>query len=183
VRLEGLIPGLRRATVALCVASAALFLVMIVLDFYFQRLSGGLASLGICLTGFSSDDAVAWLTALGEPGREAVLVWQYSSFDLFFPAIFGLALLGLFLNAASRSAIPVLRSKRTQIMVGILIVVPYVLANYAQNVFIVRMLSDPSAASIWLTSVASILVMAKFVLALAAMAVIAVVFQQSRDRS
>jgi hypothetical protein len=68
-------------------------------------------------------------------------------------------------------------------MVGILIVVPYVLANYAQNVFIVRMLSDPSAASIWLTSVASILVMAKFVLALAAMAVIAVVFQQSRDRS
>lgn len=184
VRLEGLIPGLRRATVALCVASAALFLVMIVLEFfYFQRLSGGLASLGICLTGFSSDDAVAWLTALGEPGREAVLVWQYSSFDLFFPAIFGLALLGLFLNAASRSAIPVLRSKRTQIMVGILIVVPYVLANYAQNVFIVRMLSDPSAASIWLTSVASILVMAKFVLALAAMAVIAVVLQQSRDRS
>jgi hypothetical protein len=168
----------------LCAVSAMLFVVMVALEFfYFQRLSGGLASLDIRLTGFSSDDAVAWLTALGEPGREAVLVWQYSSFDLFFPAIFGLALLGLFLNAASRSAIPVLRSKRAQIIAGILIVVPYVLANYAQNVFIVRMLSDPSAASIWLTSVASILVMAKFVLALAAMAVIAVVFRQSRDRS
>lgn len=183
VRLEALIPGLRRGAVALCAASVVLLVVMIVLEFfYFQRLSGGLSSLGMRLSGFSSDDAVAWLTALGEPGREAVLVWQYSSFDLFFPAIFGLALLGLFLNAASRSAMPALRSKRMQIVAGILVVVPYVLANYAQNVFIVRMLSDPSAASIWLTSVASMLVMAKFVLALAAIAVIAVVFRQNRGR-
>ncbi|MDN5926981.1 MAG: hypothetical protein L0I29_07900 [Hyphomicrobiales bacterium] len=183
MRLEALIPGLRRGAVALCAASVVLLVVMIVLEFfYFQRLSGGLSSLGMRLSGFSSDDAVAWLTALGEPGREAVLVWQYSSFDLFFPAIFGLALLGLFLNAASRSAMPALRSKRMQIVAGILVVVPYVLANYAQNVFIVRMLSDPSAASIWLTSVASMLVMAKFVLALAAIAVIAVVFRQNRGR-
>ena len=94
VRLEALIPGLRRGAVTLCAVSAMLFIVMVVLEFfYFQRLSGGLASLGIRLTGFSSDDAVAWLTALGEPGREAVLVWQYSSFDLFFPAVFGLTLL------------------------------------------------------------------------------------------
>jgi len=183
VRLEAVISGLRKGAVALCAVSAALFLVMIVLEFfYFQRLSGGLASLGIRLTGFSSDDAVAWLTALGEPGREAVLVWQYSSFDLFFPAVFGLALLGIFLNVASRSPAPVLRSKRVQCAAGALIVMPYVLANYAQNVFIVRMLSDPSAASIWLTSATSTLVMAKFVLAVAAMAVIALVFLRGRGR-
>jgi hypothetical protein len=175
---------LRRATVALCVVSAVLFLAMIVLEFFcFQRLSGGLASLDIRLLGFSSDDAVAWLTALGEPGREAVLVWQYSSFDLFFPAIFGLALLGLFLHAASRSAMFSLRSKRTQLATGILIVLPYVVADYAQNILIARMLSDPSAASIWLTSLASEFVMAKFLLALAAMAAVAAVFLRGRSRS
>jgi hypothetical protein len=165
---------LRRGTVALCVVSAALFLVMIVLEFfYFQRLSGGLFSLDIRLMGFSSDDAVAWLTALGEPGREAVLVWQYSSFDLFFPAVFGLALVGLFLHAASRSALLASRSKRAHLAAGVLVVLPYVVANYAQNILIARMLSDPSAASIWLTSLASKLVMAKFLLAVAAIAVVA----------
>jgi hypothetical protein len=163
--------------------SAVLFAVMIVLEFfYFQRLSGGLSSLDIRLTGFSSDDAVAWLTALGEPGREAVLVWQYSSFDLFFPAVFGLALLGVFLNIASRSPVLAQRSRRAQLAAGTLIVLPYVVSNYAQNLFIVRMLSDPSAASIWLTSVTSVLVMAKFVFALAAMVVIAAVFLRGQGR-
>jgi hypothetical protein len=156
---------------------------MAVLEFfYFQRLSGGLASLDIRLTGFSSDDAVAWLTALGEPGREAVLVWQYSSFDLLFPAIFGLALLGLFLNASSRSASMAARSKRAHLAAGVLTVLPYVLVNYAQNVFIAQMLSDPSAASIRLTSATSVLVVAKFVLALAAMAGVAFVFLRGRPR-
>ena len=157
---------------ALCVASAALFLVMIVLEFfYFQRLSGGLPSLDIRLMGFSSDDAVAWLTALGEPGREALLVWQYSSFDLFFPAVFGLALGGLFLHAASRSTLLASRSKRVHLVFGILVVLPYVVANYAQSILIARMLSDPSVASVWMTSLASKLVMAKFMLGVAAMAV------------
>jgi hypothetical protein len=170
--------------VALCAVSAVLFLVMVVLEFfYFQRLSGGLASLDTRLLGFSSDDAVAWLTALGEPGREAVLVWQYSSFDLFFPAIFGLALVGIFLHVASRSAMLSLRSKRAQLATGVLIVLPYVVADYAQNMLIVRMLSDPSAASVWLTSLTSELVMAKFLLALAAMVVIAAAFLRGRARS
>jgi hypothetical protein len=182
VRPEVVVSGLRRATVALCAASVALFLVMIVLEFfYFQRLSGGLPSLDIRVTGFSSDEAVAWLTALGEPGREAVLVWQDSSFDLFFPAVFGLALVGAFLHAASRS--PTLRSRRTQLVTGLLIVLPYVVADYSQNILIVRMLSDPSAASVWLTSVTSDLVTAKFLLALAAMAIIAALLARSRVRS
>jgi len=184
VRPEALVQGLRRATVALCTVSVALFLVMIVLEFfYFQRLSGGLASLDIRLLGFSSDDAVAWLTALGEPGREAVLVWQYSSFDLFFPAVFGLALIGIFLHAASRSAALSQRSKRIQLAAGVLVVLPYVVADYAQNMLIARMLSDPSAASVWLTSLTSELVTAKFLLALAAMAVIAAVFLRRHARS
>ena len=181
VRPEALVPGLRRSTVALCTASVMLFVVMNVLEFfYFRRLSGGLSSLDIRLLGFSSDDAVAWLTALGEPGREAVLVWQYSSFDLFFPAVFGLALVGIFLHVASRSPVLSQRSKRTQLAAGILVVLPYVIANYAQNLFIVQMLSDPSAASIWLTSATSVLVMAKFFLALAALA--AIVFVSLRGR-
>jgi hypothetical protein len=183
VRPEALVPGLRRATVALCALSLVLFIVMTVLEFfYFQRLSGGLASLDIRLMGFSSDDAVAWLTALGEPGREAVLVWQYSSFDLFFPAVFGLALIGIFLHAASRSAPLSLRSKRTHLAVAVMIVLPFVLADYAQNALIAHMLTDPSAASIWLTSLTSKLVMAKFLLAVAAIAVIAGVFLRSRSR-
>lgn len=183
VRPEIVVSGLRRATVALCAASVALFLVMILLElFYFQRLSGGLASLDMRVTGFSGDDAVAWLTALGEPGREALLVWQYSSFDLFFPGVFGLALVGVFLNAASRSAALSPRSKRSQLMIGLLIVLPYVVADYAQNSLIVRMLSDPSAASVSLTSLASRLVVAKFLLALAAMAAVATVVLHGRVR-
>lgn len=184
VRPEALIPGLRRATVTLCAVSIALFLVMNVLEFfYFQQLSGGLASLDIRVLGFSSDDAVAWLTALGEPGREAVLVWQYSSFDLFFPAVFGLALMGVFLHVSNRADMFFARSKRAQLVIAAIIVLPYVVADYAQNILVARMLSDPSAASIWLTSLASDLVTAKFLLAAAAIAIICAVYLRARARS
>ncbi len=184
VRPEALVLALRRATVALCAVSVLLFIVMNVLEFfYFQRLSGGLPSLDIRISGFTTEDAVGWLTALGEPGREAVLVWQYSSFDLFFPALFGLALAGLFLHASSRPQLFAPLSRLAQLSLSIAVALPYVVADYAQNFLIARMLSDPSSATVWMTSVASRLVIAKCLLAIAAMLIVAAVFLRRRGRA
>lgn len=176
-RFEALATGLRQATVALCATSVILFAVMIALEYaYYQRLSGGLPSLDIRLTGFSPEEAVAWLTALGDRGRETLLVWQYSCLDLIFPAIFGLALAGLVLHAGRRWSYFAERSEGMQLAFALLVALPYVAANYAQNVFLIRMLADPSAASIRMVSITAELVELKVVLAVAAMLVVAALF-------
>jgi hypothetical protein len=181
VRPEAVVQWLRRTTAVLCTASAALFVMMNLLEFlYFRRLSGGLSSLDPRIMGFTTDEAVAWLAALGEPGREAVLVWHYSSFDLFFPVLFGLSLAGLFLHGAARSGIFSGVSKRAQLAYAVAVPLPFVIVDYAQNLLVARMLTDPSAATVWLVSLASRLVTAKFLLAVAALLIVAAVFLRRR---
>jgi hypothetical protein len=163
--------------VPLCAASLILFLVMNALEFfYFRRLSGGLPSLDMRVRGFAAEDATAWLSALGAAGREAILVWQYSSFDLVFPALFGLTLAGLALTAGARWPFFRRLSDRGQVGLALLLALPCVLAGYAQNLLIVRMLSNPATATIGMVSVASALVTAKFLLALLAMIAVAILF-------
>lgn len=147
-------------------AAILLFLVMAALELlYFQRLSGGLATLGVRPLGFTTEQAVAWFTALGEPGREAVLVWKCSSFGLVFPAVFALALAALLLHAAARGTLPARLSRRGQLFAALVLVLPYGVASYAQNFIVAHMLSDPSSASVWMVSLASRLVIAKHLFA------------------
>ena len=72
-----MIMRLSRHAAVLSVVSAAVFIAMTGLEFlYFQRLSGGLSTLDLRFTGFTPDEGMAWLTALGRRGSEIIIVWH-----------------------------------------------------------------------------------------------------------
>lgn len=165
---------LLRHSWALCVAAAAQFVAMTALEFlYFRRLSGGLASLDTRMFGFGAEEGMEWLTALGPTGREAVMVWHYLTFDLVFPLLSGAALASLVLASGSMlkgfAALPV----RLQNLVGCVLVAPYVIADYAQNVAVGRLLSDSLEADPSSLALASALVVAKFAFLAVPVAIIA----------
>ncbi|TIN81798.1 MAG: hypothetical protein E5Y29_11530, partial [Mesorhizobium sp.] len=70
--------------------------------FYFRQLSGGLPSLDMRILGFTPDEGMAWLTALGRRGGEIILVWHYLTFDLLFPALLSVTLVSLILATGRR---------------------------------------------------------------------------------
>ncbi|TIY02407.1 MAG: hypothetical protein E5V22_18340, partial [Mesorhizobium sp.] len=89
--LTAMMLRLSRHAAALCFACAAVFVAMTAMEFlYFRQLSGGLPSLDLRWTGFTPDEGMAWLTALGRRGSEIILVWHYLTFDLLFPALLSL---------------------------------------------------------------------------------------------
>ncbi|MDX8524720.1 hypothetical protein RFM68_09385 [Mesorhizobium sp. MSK_1335] len=156
---------LSRHAAALSIASIALFLVMTTLEFfYFQRLSGGLASLDIRVAGFTPDDGMAWLTALGRRGGEIIIVWHYLTFDLLFPALLSLTLVSLILAFGRRlstfRAMPV----QVQALFSLVLVLPYTIADYAQNLAVARLLSDFQSANPDSLAFASFLTVTKFAL-------------------
>ena len=96
--LTATILRLSRHAGALCFLSAMVFIAMTVLEFfYFRQLSGGLPSLDMRIFGFTPDEGMAWLTALGRRGGEIILVWHYLTFDLLFPALLSVTLVSLIL--------------------------------------------------------------------------------------
>ncbi len=166
--------GLQRHVVALCVATACVFLAMTALEFlYFQRLSGGSPSLDLRFLGFTPDQAMVWLTALGRRGSEIIIVWHYLTFDLLFPALSSLALMSLLLAAGNRlprfAAVP----ERMQAVFVLVLVLPYMLFDYAQNIAVVRLLSDFLSANPDSLALASTLVVCKFVFGVIPVIVIA----------
>lgn len=166
---------LSRHAAALSIASAAVFIAMTALEFfYFRGLSGGLPSLDMRVTGFTPDEGMAWLTALGRRGGEIIIVWHYLTFDLLYPALLSLTLLSLILAFGRR-----LRNFRTmpaqlQALSALVLVLPYTLADYAQNFAIARLLSDFQSANPDSLSFASSLTVTKFALLAIPVAVIAV---------
>lgn len=147
-------------------ASVGVFAAMAALEFvYFRRLSGGLPSLDLRIFGFTPDEGMAWLIALGRAGSEVIIVWHYLTFDLLFPALFSLTLVSIVMAAGQRlpgySALP----GKTQAMVGLALVLPYTLAAYGENIVLVRLLSDFLAANPESLRLASALVVTKFALA------------------
>ena len=165
---------LRRHAAALSFATAVVFAVMVALEFiYFRRLSGGLTSLDLRLLGFSEADGFAWIAALGRRGAEAILVWHYLTFDLVFPALLSLTLASLILNAGERVPRFAIRSQTTRSVTAFMLVLPYTIADYAQNIVIARILSDPAGAGARSMALASALVVTKFALVVVPVAVIA----------
>lgn len=156
---------LSRHAVALCFASAMVFVIMTLLEFfYFRDLSGGLASLDMRVTGFSPDEGMAWLTALGRRGGEIILVWHYLTFDLLFPALLSLTLVSLILATGRR--LPGFRAlpAQAQALVAVVLVLPYMIADYSDNIMVARLLSDFQAANPDSLSFASALIVTKFAL-------------------
>lgn len=166
---------LSRHAAALSVASIALFLVMTALEFfYFERLSGGLASLDIRVAGFTPDEGMAWLTALGRRGGEIIIVWHYLTFDLLFPALLSLTLVSIILVFGRRLSTFRAMPAQLQALFSLVLVLPYSIADYAQNFAVARLLSDFQSANPDSLAFASTLTVTKFALLAIPVFVIAV---------
>lgn len=154
---------LSRHAAALCIASLAVFLAMTALEFlYFQSLSGGLPSLDIRITGFTPDEGMAWLTALGRHGSEIIIVWHYLTFDLLFPLLLSATFVSLILATGRRWRVFGSLSVRVQSLVALMLVLPYTVVDYAQNIAVGRLLSDAVNANPDSLALASSLIVAKF---------------------
>ncbi|WFP74465.1 hypothetical protein [Mesorhizobium sp. WSM4906] len=166
---------LSRHAAALSIASAAIFIAMTALEFfYFRRLSGGLPSLDMRITGFTPDEGMAWLTALGRRGGEIIIVWHYLTFDLLFPALLSLTLLSLILAFGRRLSNFRAMPAQLQALSALALVLPYTLADYAQNLVVARLLSDFQLANPDSLAFASSLTVTKFALLAIPVAVVAV---------
>ncbi|WP_245429447.1 hypothetical protein [Mesorhizobium sp. WSM3860] len=166
---------LSRHAAALSIASAAIFIVMTALEFfYFRRLSGGLPSLDMRVTGFTPDEGMAWLTALGRRGGEIIIVWHYLTFDLLFPALLSLTLLSLILAFGRRLSNFRTMPAQFQALSALVLVLPYMIADYAQNFAVARLLSDFQSANPDSLAFASSLTVTKFTLLAIPFGVVAV---------
>jgi hypothetical protein len=174
---------LSRHAAALCFVSVAVFAAMTAMEFlYFRQLSGGLPSLDTRLTGFTPDEGMAWLTALGRRGSEIILVWHYLTFDLLFPALLSLTLVSLILAAGRRLKNFRALSAQLQSLFALVLVLPYTLADYAQNIAVARLLSDFQSANPDSLSFASALIVTKFALLAIPAVVIAVLHLAGQRR-
>lgn len=163
--LTATILRLSRHAGALCFLSAAVFIAMTVLEFfYFRRLSGGLPSLDMRIFGFTPDEGMAWLTALGRRGGEIILVWHYLTFDLLFPALLSVTLVSLILATGRRLKAFRVLPAQLQSIFAMVLVLPYTLADYVQNIAVARLLSDFLSANPDSLSFASSLIVTKFAL-------------------
>ncbi|RWK48120.1 MAG: hypothetical protein EOR48_31020 [Mesorhizobium sp.] len=175
--LTAMMLRLSRHAAALCFVCVAVFVAMTAMEFlYFRQLSGGLPSLDLRFAGFTPDEGMAWLTALGRRGSEIILVWHYLTFDLLFPALLSLTLVSLILAAGRRLKNFRALSAQLQSLFALVLVLPYTLADYAQNIAVARMLSDFLSANPDSLSFASALIVTKFAL-LAIPAIVIAVFQ------
>ncbi|WP_245468378.1 MULTISPECIES: hypothetical protein [unclassified Mesorhizobium] len=166
---------LSRHAAALSVASAAIFIAMTALEFfYFRRLSGGLPSLDMRVTGFTPDEGMAWLTALGRRGGEIIIVWHFLTFDLLFPALLSLTLVSLIVAFGRRLGNFRAMPAQLQALAALVLVLPYTIADYAQNFAVARLLSDFQSANPDSLSFASSLTVTKFALLAIPVAVVAV---------
>ncbi|MER8443081.1 hypothetical protein NKH52_07750 [Mesorhizobium sp. M1066] len=163
--LTATILRLSRHAAALCFLSAALFIAMTVLEFfYFRQLSGGLPSLDMRILGFTPDEGMAWLTALGRRGGEIILVWHYLTFDLLFPALLSVTLVSLILATGRQLKAFRVLPAQLQSIFALVLVLPYTLAHYVQNFAVARLLSDFLSANPDSLSFASALTVTKFAL-------------------
>ena len=166
---------LPRHAAALCFLSAAVFIAMTVMEFfYFRQLSGGLPSLDMRYFGFTPDEGMAWLTALGRRGGEIIIVWHYLTFDLLFPALLSLTLVSLILVFGRRLSTFRAMSAQLQALFSLVLVLPYAAADYAQNLAVARLLSDFQSANPDSLAFASSLTVTKFALLAIPVFVIAV---------
>ncbi|MFC3322643.1 hypothetical protein [Mesorhizobium cantuariense] len=163
--LTATILRLSRHAAALCFLSAVVFIVMTALEFfYFRQLSGGLPSLDMRIFGFTPDEGMAWLTALGRRGGEIILVWHYLTFDLLFPVLLSVTLVSLILATGRRLKAFRGLTAQMQSIFAVVLVLPYTLADYAQNLALARLLSDFLSANPDSLSFASSLIVTKFAL-------------------
>jgi hypothetical protein len=181
--LTAVVLRLSRHAAALCFVSAAVFIFMTALEFlYFRRLSGGLPSLDMRYAGFTPDEGMAWLTALGRRGSEIILVWHYLTFDLLFPALLSVTMISLILASGRRLKNFRALSGQIQSIFALVLVLPYTIAEYAQNIAVARLLSDFLSANPDSLSFASALIVTKFALMAIPMIVIGVFYLAGQRR-
>lgn len=149
---------------ALCFSALACFLAMMALEFGYFRWLGKGATLDMRMLGFTPDQGMGWINALGREGGDTLLIWHYFSLDLLFPILLAAALASLILTAGRKVPAFSRLSQQAQTWLAIALVVPYALADYAQNIAISRLLANPLSANPASLSLASDLVQLKFLL-------------------
>jgi len=178
------VAGLSHHAPVLCLATAVVFAAMTALEFfYFQNLSGGLLSLDLHVFGFTPDEGMAWLTALGRRGSEIVIVWHYLTLDLLFPALFSATLVSLLLETGQRLPRFAALSARGQALLALGLVLPYTLAEYMQTLAVIRLLSDFLNADPDSLALASSLTVTSFALAAVPVIVVAAFYLTGRRRA
>jgi hypothetical protein len=159
---------------ALCFLAGAEFVLMSLLEFfYFRNLAGGQTSLDLRFTGFSLEDMLGWLSALGPQGAQVLLVWHYLTFDLLFPVLLSLALASLIVWHGKKLPRFSALSETGRGVFALALVAPYCLLDYAQNFAVARLLADPQKIDQASVSLASGLITAKFAFGVIPFAVIA----------
>ncbi|GLS33641.1 hypothetical protein SAMN04488498_11631 [Mesorhizobium albiziae] len=172
-----------RHSYAYVLTAALLLVAMTALEhLYFRRLSGGIPALDMRFAGFSDEDVTKWLMGLGAHGREAVLVWHYLTLDMVLPVVLGLALASLIAAAGNRLPGFARLGETAKAAFAVGLVMPYVVADYAQNFAVVRMLDDPTMATPAAIALASGLNVAKFALAAVPVAVLLTLFLAGRRK-
>jgi hypothetical protein len=149
----------------------------------FERLSGGILTLDLWVFGFTPDEGMAWLTALGRRSSEIIIVWHYLTFDLLFPALLSATFVSLILWTGRRLPRFAALKARMQAAFALGLVLPYTLADYVQNLVLVRLLSDFLNANPDSLAFASALTVTSFALAVVPMAVIVTFYLAGRRRA
>ncbi|TIX40410.1 MAG: ATP-binding cassette domain-containing protein [Mesorhizobium sp.] len=120
---------------------------------------------------------------LGRRGGEIILVWHYLTFDLLFPALLSLTLVSLLLATGRRLAKFRAMAAPAQSLLALVLVLPYTLADYAQNLAVARLLSDFQSANPDSLAFASALTVTKFALLAIPVVVIAVFYLADQRRA
>lgn len=149
-------------------------LLMQMMEFFvFRRFSGGSPSLDLRWAGFTAREASDWLHALGRQGAEAVIVWHYLTFDLLFPVLLGMAFASTILLLGSRLPRFAVMSPAFRLCFALVLSLPYVFFDYAQNWAVVQLLREPFEVLSADANLASALNVLKFVFGALPVAVIA----------
>ena len=158
-------------------------LAMLALEFlYLRPLTGGQSSLDWRFDGFKPMEALSWLTALGPRGRETALVWHYLTADLLFPYLIGSALGGFTYHAARRLDMFRNLGEARLLRLCFVWILPYLIADYGENIMIATMLVDPVGASHSLIRTASVFTILKHVFFAIGLCMIAILIGLGRGK-
>lgn len=146
------------------IAALILAALVMILEFsYLRPLTGGLVGLDLRMDGFKPAEAINYVMMLGPRGRETLLVWHYLTLDLFLPAAIALALAGYTFHLLQHFSPFSQWSDRKLGIASLIWVLPYLLADYGQNILISGVLANPIGLSHSAIRAASVLGILKFI--------------------
>lgn len=133
----------RAFTIFLTVASAALFIGMIIVHAtVLTPASAGIKAPDLVPTGYNLDGLTAWLTAMDDAAREQFIALHSVTLDLVFPFLLTWTLYRLLLMALSKLPRFTRQRRAMKIMVPLVLVLPYLVLDSVENTVVIGLLSS-----------------------------------------